>query len=334
MAFERMKDDLNIIAKLGDVPGSDDGISTQELKALFDKASLLLQSFINDSLIPEIEKQNVGLPIGGGTMEGAINMNGQPLLGLNVPTEKDNPVTLGYATENFASREYANSRNVENHCDNSDFTQWVAQAGIGGKHGNQDYAGDRWILDSGTVTGDANANGNGYSNIKLNGTIRQIISNPPAVGSVFVEMVSGTATASYQNGEVTITSNGGVIRNVLLCEGQYTEANRPKYQPKGYGVELLECQRYFVLFVTANIYGVSSNGSVSASIVLPTTMRITPTINITELWCYYPTGNAIKVTFVSVSKTRNHLMVRFSTSSNSNYPISIPDFTAHISADL
>lgn len=173
-----------------------------------------------------------------------------------------------------------------NYADNSGFTQWVAQPGLCKSHAGSVaiYAGDRWILDSGNVSGVANENGNGYSNIKLNGTIRQIIANPPAVGSVFVDMVAGTAEAVYENGKVTITSNGGVIRNVLLCEGQYTEANRPKYQPKGYGAELAECKRYYY-----RSYGetISNNGMLLRSafatnrlvgVDMPCEMRITPTV--------------------------------------------------------
>lgn len=36
------------------------------------------------------------LPIGGGTMEGSINMNGQPLSGLNAPTKDDEAANKGY----------------------------------------------------------------------------------------------------------------------------------------------------------------------------------------------------------------------------------------------
>lgn len=37
------------------------------------------------------------LPIGGGIMEGSIDMNGQSLFGLNAPTKDDEPATKGYA---------------------------------------------------------------------------------------------------------------------------------------------------------------------------------------------------------------------------------------------
>lgn len=320
MAFERMNDDLQIISKLGDIPGADDGLSAQELKALFDKASLLLQGFINNKLIPEIEKQNVGLPIGGGTMQGSINMKGHSLYGLDDPTADDEAATRKfvetYVAENAAmelplgveyggtgatnaedARKNLGINDTHNYLDNSDFTQFIAQAGIGGKHGNQAYAGDRWILDSGTVTGEANENGNGFSNIQLNGTIRQIVGNPPAVGSVFVEMVSGTATATYQNGEVIITSNGGVIRNVLLCEGEYTEDNKPKYQPKGYGAELAECLRYFRRYQTVFVGGMSynpGNGYRFGFSLSYDPMRIKPPTITGKVVNYYGTGKSFE----------------------------------------
>lgn len=184
-----------------------------------------------------------------------------------------------YASKNYVQEEVRKAAPF-NYADNSDFTQFVAQAGIGGKHGNQAYAGDRWILDSGTVTGEANANGNGYTNITLNGTIRQIVANPPDVGTAAIEMVSGTATAVYGNGTVTITSSGGVIKNVQLFKGAYTADNMPNYQPKGYGVELTECQRYFqkngALSTSIQCWNAAADGA-SFSIPLTVSMRIFPT---------------------------------------------------------
>lgn len=193
------------------------------------------------------------LPITGGTMEGPINMNGQKLTGLNAPTEETEPVTLGHADDTYATKEYADTRNPDNRIDNSNFTQFISHTGIGGTHGTQAYAGDRWILDSGTVTGKYVSSNKWYYNITLNGTIRQIIANPPDVGTVFVEMVSGTAEVEYEDGEVTITSAGGVIKNVALYAGEYTSKTRPPYVPKGYGAELSECRRYF-RSVTLNGY--------------------------------------------------------------------------------
>lgn len=223
-----------------------------------------------------LDASNVkALHIGGGTMEGAINMNGQPISGLNAPTANDQAANMGFVNQQV------NKAAPYNYAQNSDFTQFVAQAGIGGKHGKQSYAGDRWILDSGKVTGEANENGNGYRNITLNGTIRQKISNPPAAGTAGVEMISGTATVTYENGEVTVTSNGGVIGFVKLFPGEYTADNMPKAQPKGYGTELLECRRYYQeLDYNALGNGYTSSGGGSAVLIVNTgiQMRIVPTL--------------------------------------------------------
>jgi hypothetical protein len=170
--------------------------------------------------------------------------------------------------------------NAENICDNSDFTRFIAQIGIGGLHGKQAYAGDRWILDSGFVSGEANANGEGYTNVVLNGTIRQIVANPPDVCTAAVEMVSGTAEISYENGEITITSSGGVIKNVRLFNGEYTDDNIPAYRARRYSVELAECQRYFIYFDDQVImFGDRPSSKVlNIAAHLPCEMRTSPTV--------------------------------------------------------
>ena len=157
-----------------------------------------------------------------------------------------------YASKDFVEERFSSAQNYAdivsspfNYADNSDFEHWVAQAGIGGQHGTQAYAGDRWILDSGTVTGESNENGDGYRNITLTGTIRQIVANPPDVGTVAINMISGTAQISYANGEITITSNGGRIKNVRLFDGEYTSDTIPRYMPPKHIEELMECMRYY-----------------------------------------------------------------------------------------
>ena len=162
--------------------------------------------------------------------------------------------------------------------DNSNFRQFVAQAGIGGMHGTQAYAGDRWKLLSGTVTGTANSNGDGYRNITLNGTICQIVSNPEANMTAFVGTISGTATAVYADGELTITSSGGVLDWVLLLPGGWD--NAPNYVPKGYVPELLECQRY-CFPIRGGIYlnGFATDGSTLCLLInTPVRMRSNPSL--------------------------------------------------------
>lgn len=132
---------------------------------------------------------------------------------------------------------YLQPRNM---LDNSDFTNLVAQAGVGGNHGTVAYAADRWILDSGTVSYEAGVG------LTLNGTIRQKLEfQPTGQTSAFVGMVTGDASISYTGGVVTITSSGGVLKWAALYLGSYTSETLPPYVPKGYVAELENCRRYF-----------------------------------------------------------------------------------------
>lgn len=173
----------------------------------------------------------------------------------------------GFGGVPYSAVRKAAPRNI---LDNSDFTNLVAQAGIGGNHGTIAYAADRWILDSGTVSYEAGVG------LTLNGTIRQKLEFPPTgETSAFVGMASGAASISYADGEVTITSGGGVIKWAALYGGVYTETTKPEYQPKGYGAELAECQRYYR---TLNILFGSVVGSPDRQLVnFAPTMRIIPT---------------------------------------------------------
>ncbi len=214
------------------------------------------------------------LPSGGGDMIGAINMNGQSISGLNDPTEESQAARKGYVD---ASVRKAAPRNL---LDNSDFTNLVAQAGIGGNHGTVAYAADRWILTSGTVSYAAD------TGLTLNGTITQKLENAPAAAYPYVGMVSGTASISYADGAVTITSSGGVIQWAALYANEYTAETLPEYQPKGYGAELVECQRYFIRY--GGSYAFIAVGNVETAslaqciIQLPVYMRLpTASVNIT-----------------------------------------------------
>lgn len=84
---------------------------------------------------------------------------------------------------------------------------------------------------------------------------------------------------------VAVKSGGSVtIHWVAIYEGAYTADTLPKYQPKEYGAELAECQRYFLKLGDASRYcsmgtGVSRDTQfVSVSIPTPITMRTTPAL--------------------------------------------------------
>lgn len=227
------------------------------------------------------------------------------------------------------------STHPQNLLDNSDFEHFVAQADVGGNHGTQAYAGDRWILDSGTVTGTGNVY-SGFSGITLNGIIRQIVANPPAGQyACAVEMVSGTATIAYADGEVTITSAGGVLKNA----GLYAGSRAPKYVPKGYTAELMECYRYYwYTGYTAASFNGYANGTTQAraTLPLPVRMRKNPTLkfqNLSDLRVL-PPGSS--VTSVTTSIDGTLLYMSFATTGLTGGAVIAvkPNAGVEISADL
>ncbi|MDD5863444.1 MAG: BppU family phage baseplate upper protein [Firmicutes bacterium] len=228
------------------------------------------------------------LPATGGDMTGEIRMNGQPISGLNDPVDDTQAARKGYVDTVVRK---AAPRNL---LDNSDFTNLIAQAGIGGKHGTQAYAADRWIMTSGAVS---YKEGTGLT---LNGTITQKLEHAPDIATPVVGTASGTASISYADGAVTITSSGGVIRWAALYTGEYTAETLPEYQPKGYAAELLECQRYYYKVPgggTVSYHGwIFSSSIARLTVPLPTPLRIKPTVTVSTL------SNANLYTANTVSK--------------------------------
>jgi len=68
MSLPRIEVDLGYVSKLDDNPNDVGGLDAAELKAVFDKAGLTLQEYINTTLIPQIESdiEAAALGIGGG----------------------------------------------------------------------------------------------------------------------------------------------------------------------------------------------------------------------------------------------------------------------------
>lgn len=212
------------------------------------------------------------LAASGGDVTGEIRMNGQPISGLNDPTEDTQAARKGYVD---ASVRKAAPRNL---LDNSDFRNPVNQRGQtnyslsawGG------YCIDRWTAyaDDATVT-------IGSGGLTLSGGIYQPISSDVVSmynGKVLTLAVKIAGTVYCCSGEVNqigtwhrsarldtpygyiafetenndymyaIIDNSttpSVVEWAALYEGAYTAETLPEYQPKGYAAELAECQRYF-----------------------------------------------------------------------------------------
>lgn len=265
----------------------------------------------------------------GGDVTGEIRMNGQPISGLNDPTEDTQAARKGYVD---ASVRKAAPRNI---LDNSDFTSLVAQAGISGKHGSVVYAADRWKLTSGTVT---YTEGTG---LKLNGTITQELEKAPTGGSCFVGMVSGTATIALSGNTITITSSGGVLKWAALYEGEYTAETLPYYQQKGIAQERIACHRFFARAdAWRPIYGYASwDGEISLFLPTLTEMRINPTAT-TLKGTLYINGSSIDIdeTPANVIKTTQGLQILLRTKTpenpKHNCALNLAETAAYFSADL
>lgn len=113
MAIPLFEEDMDIISKQGDYPGSEDGLTTEEFKQQFDLAGKLIKNFLNNTLIP-MANQNVdsdkivafvltkALDTNGGTMNGNIEMSGNKITGLGGPVN-DNDAANKKFVENFTT---------------------------------------------------------------------------------------------------------------------------------------------------------------------------------------------------------------------------------------
>lgn len=56
MAIPKFESDVEIISKLGDFPGKNDGLTNAGFKAKFDEGAVLFKKYINEVLAPELDK--------------------------------------------------------------------------------------------------------------------------------------------------------------------------------------------------------------------------------------------------------------------------------------
>lgn len=100
MAIPTLNDDLKKVQGLGDNPNSDNNMTAEELKAVFDAASLIIQAYINGTLVPAVNGNTDAvtgkISKAGDTMEGALDMAGNALSGLAEPSADDHAANKGY----------------------------------------------------------------------------------------------------------------------------------------------------------------------------------------------------------------------------------------------
>lgn len=100
-------EDMEILQKLGDNPNSDDGLTEQELKEKFDEAGIKIKSYLISTVtqinaIVDALNQQFDTPgnfLDGGSMLGALNMNGFPVTGLPEPENPTDAVPFSFSTK-------------------------------------------------------------------------------------------------------------------------------------------------------------------------------------------------------------------------------------------
>lgn len=94
------EEDMDIIQKLGDTPGTDNNLSAGELKARFDKAGNLLKTYLN-RIVPMINNvfSGEGNVISGGTLIGDLDMNKNRLFGVRAPAADADAANKKYVDE-------------------------------------------------------------------------------------------------------------------------------------------------------------------------------------------------------------------------------------------
>lgn len=55
MDYTLFNEDVENVSALSDLPNSDEGYTSAELKAIFDKAGVDIKTFLNNTLIPELD---------------------------------------------------------------------------------------------------------------------------------------------------------------------------------------------------------------------------------------------------------------------------------------
>lgn len=123
---------------------------------------------------------------------------------------------------------------------------------------------------------------------------------------------------------------------IRLIPGTYTAENLPPYVPKGYAVELAECQRYAVKINRMIAAGVCTlNGTAVLFIPLPAQMRGGLTVSdIGTLWSYGSAGANHLLEFAYPMRGNTGVELHFTTDTTANEAIIVPDLTCFISSEM
>lgn len=286
-------------------------------------------------------------------------------VGAATPQDVNNAKTEAVTAAQTYTYQQVKKAAPRNLLDNSDFRNPVMQTGFDGLHGSERYVIDRWrrLYGIGVVSEVSNgilisgADTECYINQKID--ITNIVGKAVTMavctseegilcGSVVLQENTNMQVFVSKDGLYLMTNGGGftirviagyayTVEWVALYEGEYTADTLPEYQRKGYGAELLECQRYYAKINGAIAYGVAtSNGKAEFLVPHPTTMRKQWPSYVfkNNLWAYKGDGGALLLSITGVSTTSGSIRIYADLENGTNTIISVPDVNAEISADI
>lgn len=239
------------------------------------------QGAVLKGLIDTLSRNLSGyLPTAGGNMRGSVNMQGHGITGLANPTANDQAANMGFVNQQVkkaAPRNLLDNSDFRNPVNQRGFESSELAA--------WGYCIDRWqnwadnekplqiSLDSGGISA-VSSNDTSWlcQTVPINDyqTGTRITAALGLAGGRFI-VVSGeirnaalTDYLSYDDGQIVLkvhtgndldkvtfkffnrnNANSVKVAWAALYEGEYNHDTLPEYQPKGYAVELAECQRYF-----------------------------------------------------------------------------------------
>lgn len=197
-------------------------------------------------------------------------------------------------------------RGAANLLDNSDFTNPVNQRGNIESTVAMGYVIDRWLFATPTVavtvtlsSGVTVASANETTSVhiiqrlpkgtwdKENKTYTGAWCDGEGNITVTNGIFFGTSAEAYDTFECVVPT-GSTVAWIAAYEGTYTKDTLPKYIPKGYATELMECKRYYQVIYNNGTdpsffgYTGSNNQRLYFSYTLPIEMRVAPTITIKD----------------------------------------------------
>lgn len=231
------------------------------------------------------------------------------------------PITAGSGVR-ISGNAVSTAAAPRNLLDNSDFRNPVNQRGMS-SYTQNGYTIDRWAIWDGQLnTSDGYISvRNAYQRLQIDQNKNYTLAAKTTAGVVLVATsfaAGGAATLgnlqismSAQNNlaQVTLTNSSNEtlcdVIWVALYEGVYTAETLPEYQPKGYGAELAECQRYYQKIEL----GCAMKGNYAGlKVPLAPHMRANPAITLNEQKILTTTGPA-SIMAGQISGLADHIRV-------------------------